>query len=125
MAAKKHKLADGTEIMLHAHGGVDVKLGGGAWLSVASNPQSCADLARLATLAADCKIESAEGGPTPTPAQLAVLQDAARRANGTIFIGGAGRLKMIQRCARAGWGEIWNGMFTINDAGQAAAKGKG
>lgn len=58
----------------------------------------------------------------PTEAQRTVLKQASNRTNGTIFIGGAGRHKMLQRCARAGWGEVRDGKFIINDAGRAVAR---
>lgn len=62
MATREHKLSDGTEVALYDFGGVDVKGDDGKWRSVATTPQACADLARLAGLAADGKVDD-EGVP--------------------------------------------------------------
>lgn len=68
-------------------------------------------------------IKAAKSAATgPTPAQLREMKHATARANGTIFIGGAGHAQMMQRCARAGWGAVHEGKFTINDSGRRMAK---
>ena len=56
MAFRDHVLPCGYEVRLYNHGGVDVKNDSGEWITVASNPEDCAELSRLALMAADCDI---------------------------------------------------------------------
>jgi hypothetical protein len=48
-----YTLADGGRVRVYAHGGVDHLDDDGEWQSIATTPEACADLARIAQQAAD------------------------------------------------------------------------
>lgn len=57
MSERIETLPDGYRVKVYSRGGIDVCDDRGEWITVASTPESCAALSKIAMDAADCADE--------------------------------------------------------------------